>query len=220
MNFRMRHFFLIPLLCCLPAWSALAQEKSAPPLSDEAKQTLAKGMSQFQKGGLDEAAASFRKFLQLAPDNPNGLINLGVIEFRLNHPGEAQSLLEKGARIDPDSETAWLTLGIIYYNAKQLDAALAALARAVMLKPSDATAHNFLAITVGAKGWRDGAESELEKAIELKPDYAEAHFNLAISYLRHSPPAVELARRHYQQALDLGESPDPLVEKMLQGVTK
>jgi len=212
----MRRFLIPSLLCCLLAGSAPAQEKNATALSDDAKQALVKGMSQFQKGSLEEAAVSFREFLQLAPDNPTGLVNLGIIEFRLKHNEDAQTLLEKGTRLDPDSKTAWLTLGIVYYNAKQLDAALAALARAVQLDPSDATAHNYLAITIGAKGWRDGAERELERAIELKPGYAEAHFNLAISYLQHSPPAVELARRHYQQALDLGEAPDPLVEKTLQ----
>ena len=45
--------------------------------------------------------------------------------------------------------------------------------------------------------------------------YAEAHFNLAVFYLQRTPPAVELARRHYQQALNLGAAPDPQVEKSL-----
>jgi Flp pilus assembly protein TadD len=70
-------------------------------------------------------------------------------------------------------------------------------------------------VTVGKKGWYSAAEDEMRKAIELQPDYAEAHFNLAVFYLQRNPPAVELARRHYQKARDLGAAPDPDVEKRL-----
>ena len=55
----------------------------------------------------------------------------------------------------------------------------------------------------------------MRKAISLEPEYAEAHFNLAVFYLQRNPPAVELARRHYQRALDLGAAPDPDVAKQL-----
>ena len=70
-------------------------------------------------------------------------------------------------------------------------------------------------MTIGRKGWYFGAEDEMRKAIELAPDYPEAHFNLAVFYLQRTPPAVELARRHYQKALDLGAAPDPQVAKSL-----
>ena len=56
----------------------------------------------------------------------------------------------------------------------------------------------------------------MRKAIELQPNYTEAHFNLAVFYLQRTPPAVELARRHYQKALDLGASPDAQLEKSLE----
>ena len=106
-----------------------------------------------------------------------------------------------------------MILGVIYYDQNKLDRALAALAQAVLFEPKDARAHHFLGVTIGKKGWYLGAEDEMRKAIELNPDYAEAHFNLAVFYLQRSPPAVELARRHYQKALDLGAAPDPQVEK-------
>jgi Flp pilus assembly protein TadD len=55
----------------------------------------------------------------------------------------------------------------------------------------------------------------MRRAIELDPEYAEAHFNLAVFCLQRQPPAVELARRHYQKALDLGAAPDPELETKL-----
>ena len=59
------------------------------------------------------------------------------------------------------------------------------------------------------------AKALFERALQLDPDYVEANFNLALSYLQRTPPAVELARRHYYRAIDLGAAPDPLVEKSL-----
>jgi Flp pilus assembly protein TadD len=124
-------------------------------------------------------------------------------------------LLQKAVRLDPDASPAWLALGILHYDAGRLDAALAALAQAVLIEPKNARAHNYLAATLGAKGWRDGAEAEFQRAVELAPDYGDAHFNLAVLYPQRTPPSIALARRHYQKSLDLGQRPDPLVEKSL-----
>jgi hypothetical protein len=59
------------------------------------------------------------------------------------------------------------------------------------------------------------AEEELRRSLEIEPDDAGAHFNLAVFYLRRKPVAVELARRHYYRALDLGFEPDPALEESL-----
>ena len=187
-----------------------------PPLSPEVKKAVEEGIAAFAKNDLESARDSFRKLLAIEPENLNGLVNLGLVESRLNHPGEAEKLLKSAVRVDPDAAFAWLALGMVCYGQGKLDAALAALAQAALLEPKNPKVHNYLAVTIGGKGWFSGAESELQKAIELNPDYAEAHFNLAVFYLQRSPPAIELARRHYQKALDLGAAIDPLVEKELQ----
>ena len=177
------------------------------------------GIRAFAKNDLKAAKASFLKLISIEPENLTGLVNLGMVEYRLKNPEEAVRLLKKAVRIKPEAAFAWLALGIVYYGEEKNDAALAALAQAAVLEPKNPKAHNYLAVTIGRKGWNTGAELELEKAIELAPDYAEAHFNLAVYYLQRSTPAVELARRHYQKALDLGAAPDPTVEKELKTVT-
>jgi Flp pilus assembly protein TadD len=92
---------------------------------------------------------------------------------------------------------------------------LAAVAQAVVHAPDDPVARNYLGVAAGRNRWFDAAEAELRRAVELKPDYADAHFNLAVFCLERTPPAVELARRHYEKALECGAAPDPLIEKAL-----
>lgn len=181
-------------------------------------QALAKkGMQSFARGQFREAKSAFREALQQAPGNLPLMINLGLSHHRLQEFAEAEEILTKAVRTAPESGISWLILGITLYDQNKLDAALAALAQAVLYEPKDARAHHFLGVTIGRKGWYSGAEEEMRKALELEPNYVEAHFNLAVFYLQRNPPAVELARRHYQAALDLGAAPDAQVDKILQG---
>ncbi|MGB8354346.1 MAG: tetratricopeptide repeat protein [Chthoniobacteraceae bacterium] len=189
-------------------------------LSSEGQKVYDEGMKSFEKGDLEKARKQFQKLLQLLPDNPVGLINLGAVEIRLKLFTEAETHLKRVVRLQPDAAPAWLALGMLYCNRDQLDEALAALSQAVLLDPKSARAHNYLGVTVGKKGWYSGAEAELQRAVELQPEYADAHFNLALFYLQRDPPAIELARRHYARALELGSAPDPLIEKTLNGGQK
>jgi transcriptional regulator with XRE-family HTH domain len=54
-----------------------------------------------------------------------------------------------------------------------------------------------------------------ERAVEIDPKLASAHYNLSVTYLEMKPPRVELARRHYYAAIDLGTPPTPEIEAIL-----
>ena len=51
--------------------------------------------------------------------------------------------------------------------------------------------------------------------MEIDPNYSDAHYNLAVFYLEGRPPSIELARRHYFRAIELGADPDPEIEQSL-----
>lgn len=155
------------------------------------------------------------KILISEPDNAAALVELGSLESKARNFDAALPLLQRATRLKPDDAAGWLALGVAACEGGKLDAALAALAQAVLLEPRNAKAHSYLGVTVGRKGWMDGAEAELQRALELDDTLSEAHFNLAVVYLQENPPMVELARRHYQRARDLGCAPDSLVEKQL-----
>jgi Tfp pilus assembly protein PilF len=123
--------------------------------------------------------------------------------------------LKKAVTLAPKDEFSHTTLGIVYYRQSKFDEALAELTKSLAINPKSATAHNYLGITASQKGWQEAAEKEMLEAIADNPDYADAHFNLAVIYATATPPAKELAKRHYVRATSLGAQPDPSLEKLL-----
>ena len=183
--------------------------------SDAIQELNKRALAAMSKGNLDAARKDFLKVLEDVPDNVPTLINVGLVEYRTKNYAEAEKRLHLAVRLAPESGTAWLVLGVVQYEAGRYDHALASLAQAAVLEPKNAMVHHYFGVTLGQKGWYSGAEEEMRKALEIDPSYAEAHFNLSIFYLQRNPPAVELARRHYQRALELGAAPDPDIEKSL-----
>ena len=205
----------------LLAATATIQAQPAPPANDGryvpevAREAAGEGNAAFARRDLERARRAYSKVLELAPDNLLGLVNLGVVEYSLKKLDEAEAHLKRAVQIKLDAAPAWLTLGIIYMDQNRLDEALAALAQATLYDPRNARARNYLGVVIGRKGWIDGAQAELRKAVEIDPNYSDAHFNLAVFYLEGKPPSIELARRHYHRALDLGAEPDPEIDKTL-----
>jgi Flp pilus assembly protein TadD len=213
---RLRHALIFLLLVCgSPLFAEEKPAEDTPAYPPEVTDALVKGNEAFKKGDFKNAKKHFARMLELLPDHPAALANLASAEYRLENLAEAETLQRRAARAQPESAHHWITLGIICLEQKKVYDAISAFAQAVALQPDSARAHGYLGVTFGRQEWFAAAEKELRKALELDPDYADAHFNLALTYLNRRPPSVELARRHYYAALDLGAQPDPAVEKRL-----
>ncbi len=154
-----------------------------------------KAAEAFSRREWDKARAAYTEILEADPTNALALANLGAVEHQTGNFDKAQAYLEAAVHQNPRLAQSWMVLGLIYYEKEQVN----------------------LAIVLKSIGWTNGAESELLRAIELKPDYSGAHFNLSLMYLEKKPPALELARRHYETARSLGAEADPLVEERLKG---
>ena len=198
--------------------SSLGSAQNLPPeeyLPESAKLAIAKGNEAFADRNYRAARESYALVLKVSPRYLLALVNLGMTEFYLGNLEEAEKLLKQAVQQRLETSQAWLILGLIYLDQNRLDAALAALTQATLHDPQNPRAHNFLGVVVGRLGWLDAAEVELRRAIELDPKYADANFNLAMFYLDRRTPAIELARRHYRLAIELGAEKDPEIEKML-----
>jgi Flp pilus assembly protein TadD/uncharacterized coiled-coil DUF342 family protein len=154
----------------------------------------------------DSAALKYQEILAKEPSNVTALSNMGAIRYRQGRLDEAEGFLRKAVAVAPNDSASRSLLGVVFSRTGKLDEAF---------NPRNAEAHNYLGITLSEKGWSAAAEQEIRRAIELNPQYADAHFNLAVIYAKQKTPRWELARYHYQKALDLGAQPDPQLEARL-----
>lgn len=200
--------------------SALAAEPNKNFTPRALAEAIAEGNVAFERKNYGAARNAYTRVLTLEPDNLMGLVNLGMVEFYSGHPDKAEDLLKRAVRQRLESAPAWLTLGMIHMDRNEPDAALAALSQAMLLDPRNAKTRNFLGVVMGRRGWIEGAQHELRRAVELDPSYADAHYNLAVFYLEEKPPAIELSRRHYQKAVDLGVEKNPQMEKLFSAPPK
>jgi tetratricopeptide (TPR) repeat protein len=175
-----------------------------PPLTSAISKRAAKA---FLKGNWREARDAYLEILKSDPGNAPTLTNLGATFMELEQYIEARKHLEKALQTNPDMHQARIILGVTYLRSGDSYRAIAALSRVVAEQPKNARAHNYLAVATLARGWTTAAERQLQQAVSADPGFAEAHYNLAIRYMEKKPPAVELARRHYQRAIDLGATP-------------
>jgi tetratricopeptide (TPR) repeat protein len=197
------------------AKNAPSEEPADPDERRIARAAFEQAGRDFAEAKWKEAKANYEKVLKFMPRHPAALVNLGLVEERLGNAKDAQKHFEDALSIQPDAQPALMSLGLIYSKSGDLTKAMARLTRLVELAPKNAKAHNHLGVVFAQKTWREAAEAEFRVAIELDPLYQDAHFNLALMYLERTPPAVELARRHYNTAKQLGASPDKEVEAML-----
>ena len=186
---------------------------SAP--ADGLTQMIRSAEKAFASGHLAESGSLYHQALKVSPENPRLMVSAAAVETRMGNLRESDRLLRIALRLDPANGTAWLLLGMNALEARRDEEAFAALAQASFLDGSNPRAHNYLGIACGRRGWGEASEQELRRAVELDSSYADANFNLAVLYLRRTPPLLELARRHYQRARELGSPRDPAVELQL-----
>lgn len=192
----------------------LAKEPPADFTPRVLSEAIAEGNLAFEAKDYATARRAYERVLSLDSQNSLGLVNLGLVEFYSGDSAKSENLLKQAVRLRMETAPAWLTLGMIYMDQNRFREALAALSQATLLDPKNSRARNFLGVVIGREGWIDGAQQELRRAVELNPAYADAHYNLAVFYLQEKPAAIELAKRHYFKAVELGVEKDPSMEKL------
>ena len=168
-----------------------------------------------QAGDFPKAEQKYLDVLRQDENNVNTLANLASIEVEMNRVGEAEKNIKKALAIDPDDDFSLYVLGRVKFNQEKFDDALDALSRSAKINPDNADTQNYLGIALSEKGLRLPAETALRKAIQIRPGHADAHNNLAVVYITQKPPAVALARWHYQKSLAAGHPKNLALEKLI-----
>ena len=117
-----------------------------PILAPKAKEALDKGMQALRDDKLDEAEKALDQAMQLAPNNPDVLYVLGVLDLKKRDWIKAQSVLEKATQMEPNSARALAALGMALCNQKKYAEAIPPLEKSVQVDPaSDWETHWSLA---------------------------------------------------------------------------
>ena len=203
-----------------PPADRTAQKKSIQELPAGSAQLVAEAQHYFSAGQFDKAEDNYQKILQHDQNNGLVLANLATIEMEQGKLDEAEKHIKQAVSQSPNDAYNLSVLGYLKFRQEKYDEALDALSRAAKLDPRNPEIENYLGVTLGHKGLRAQAETALRKALQLDPNYGAAHNNLAVVYLSQQPPRLELARWHYQKALDLGQPHNPDLEHMLDAKTE
>ena len=187
----------------------------ADALSDEAKKLAAEASALAKQRRFTDAEKKYQQVVDIAPENHFALANLAVTQIQAGKLSAAQVALEKALSLKSDDIFASVNLANVYCRQGRFDDSIAVLNRVIPADPKNAVAHNFLAIALGKKGDTAKAEESFRASLAINPNYANAHFNLAVMYANAEPSSLQLAKKHYEKAKDLGAEPDSVLERRL-----
>ncbi len=154
-----------------------------------------------KKGRHEEAIASFRRALELRPNDAPGHNDLACELVVIGQPLAAIPLFERALVLRPGYAEVHNNLGNAFRSLGRISDATAQYEKALAAKPDYAEAHNNLACELSAQGRQADALTHFETAIRLQPDQATAYGNRA-NILRDFGRLPE-AFASYERALQL-----------------
>ncbi len=167
------------------------------------------GVALFQRGYLEQAAASFQQVIAAKPNEPEAYYNLGTLYLRKNALAEARQYLEQTVRLRPNYPEAWNNLGMIAAQQGQTDDAIRNFQQSLLLRPDYAIALLNLGNVYRRQENFAQAEKFLKRALELEPENPEVNYNLGMLYARQEQ--LPLASRYLGRAVSLRpDYPDAL----------
>jgi tetratricopeptide (TPR) repeat protein len=167
------------------------------------------GAALFQRGYLEQAAASFEQVIAAKPQEPEAYYNLGTLYLRKNSLADARTYLEQSVKLRPDYPEAWNNLGMVEGQEGKSDEAIRNFKQSLLLRPGYVTALLNLGNLYRRQGAVDEAEKLLIHALETEPDNPETNYSLGMLYARQEQ--LERASNYLERAVSLRpDYPDAL----------
>ncbi|MGB6960427.1 MAG: FG-GAP-like repeat-containing protein [Candidatus Acidiferrum sp.] len=142
------------------------------------------GVAMFQRGYLDQAAASFQQVIAAKPEDAEAYYNLGTLYLRKNSLPEARRYLEQTLKLRPEYAEAWNNLGMIAGQEGRADEAVRDFQTCLKLRPDYVIALLNLGNLYRRQGASDEAEKMLNRALEIEPENPETNYSLGMLYAR------------------------------------
>jgi predicted O-linked N-acetylglucosamine transferase (SPINDLY family) len=132
------------------------------------------GNTQRAAGRLAEAAQSYRRSIEIAPDYADSLYNLGLVLRELGQLEEAERCFRRAAEIDPRDAETLAHLATLLHEARRFEEAGQAYRLALEIAPGNA----YLWLRLGSLSCQTGHTAEADRcygeALERDPDLAAA----------------------------------------------
>lgn len=131
---------------------------------------------------LQEAAAAYRRALDIKPDFLEALCNLGAVLHALGQTEAAIDCFRRAVEMHPGNDRLQYSLGAALQAARQHAAAEAAYRRALDINPALLEARFNLGMLLRDSGRLDEAAEHLRQMIACNAGIAEAHHSLGMVY--------------------------------------
>lgn len=151
---------------------------------------------------LPEAEVLYRQALELAPERPSVLVNLGAVALRLGRGREAQRLARRALLREPDSPEA---LALLVEAKRSREGVAAALAEAELLlerHPNVPALHLQRSSVLAELGRFEEALASIERTLAAEPGnvIAASHRAQLLVACRREPEALEAVVEVLRQA--------------------
>jgi arylsulfatase A-like enzyme/Tfp pilus assembly protein PilF len=127
------------------------------------------GVALADAGRGDEAAAQFRRAIDLDPNNAPAYQNLGILALQRNDVTQAQTDLTRALDLNPRLPLALNTLGVLYARVGDFPRAVDAWNRAVNVDPRQYDALFNIGLVEGRVGHKAEARAALTRFVNTAP---------------------------------------------------
>jgi tetratricopeptide (TPR) repeat protein len=177
--------------------SGTEREAATAKLTEEANRSLSAGNAQ-------AAAETYRKALQLHPDDPKLHYNLSLALDQLGDLAAERKELEKAVALEPNLAAAQNQLGLLALGKGAFDEAEQRFKKALAIDPKFAEAAGNLAVAYSQLGNDAEAAKLFQEAIRQDPKYTKAYVNFGL--LMAQKRAFNEAEQQFRTAIQVDPS--------------
>ena len=152
--------------------------RTETPVSPEAAKLNHRGLEHLNKKEYEQAVASFREALQIQPEYPEALDNLGKALEATGKDAEAITDFDKAIQIAPQNAAAYADKGLALFHEAKYEESAAAYRQAIEHHKNFSEAQNGLGAALLHLNKTDEAIAAFHSAVTINPKNADALGNL------------------------------------------
>jgi tetratricopeptide (TPR) repeat protein len=140
------------------------------------------GIGLFLQGDLKGSEAAFTVATEIAPDNPDGWVNIGRTREREGNLAGAREALDRALALAPNLARTHFFYARVLKAEGAYDEALSHLRTVIEQYPKDRVVRNEAGRVLFLQKKYADAVKEFEQALAIDPEDLQAHYNLMLCY--------------------------------------